>query len=64
MQFGKTKARFAMEANTGVVFDDVAGVNEAKEDLEEVVTFLKSLKNLHLLEQEYRRCLISWPPEL
>jgi cell division protease FtsH len=41
MQFGKTKARFAMEADTGVKFDDVAGVSEAKEDLQEVVTFLK-----------------------
>jgi len=41
MQFGKTKARFAMEAETGVVFDDVAGVNEAKHDLQDVVTFLK-----------------------
>jgi cell division protease FtsH len=41
MNFGKSRARFMMEAKTGVMFDDVAGVEEAKEDLQEVVTFLK-----------------------
>jgi cell division protease FtsH len=33
MQFGKSKARFMMEAETGVMFDDVAGVAEAKQEL-------------------------------
>jgi len=41
MNFGKSKARFQMEAKTGITFNEVAGIDEAKEELEEVVTFLK-----------------------
>ena len=41
MNFGKARARFQMEAKTGIKFEDVAGIDEAKEELQEVVTFLK-----------------------
>lgn len=41
MSFGKSRALFQMEAKTGIVFNDVAGVDEAKEEFQEVVTFLK-----------------------
>uniref|UniRef100_A0A2N9G1M7 AAA+ ATPase domain-containing protein n=1 Tax=Fagus sylvatica TaxID=28930 RepID=A0A2N9G1M7_FAGSY len=41
LSFGQSKAKFQMEPNTGVTFDDVAGVDEAKQDFMEVVEFLK-----------------------
>ncbi|PSC67652.1 ATP-dependent zinc metalloprotease FTSH chloroplastic [Micractinium conductrix] len=41
MAFGKSKARFQMEPNTGITFADVAGVDEAKQDFQEIVEFLK-----------------------
>lgn len=41
MTFGKSQARLQAEGNTGVTFGDAAGVDEAKEELKEVVEFLK-----------------------
>ncbi|CAH1439178.1 unnamed protein product [Lactuca virosa] len=39
---GRSKAKFQMEPNTGITFDDVAGIDEAKQDFEEIVEFLKT----------------------
>ncbi len=41
MGFGKSKARLLTEAHGRVTFEDVAGIDEAKEDLQEIVEFLR-----------------------
>ncbi len=42
MSFGKNNAQLVAEGDTGTTFDDVAGADEAKEELVEVVDFLKT----------------------
>jgi len=49
MQFGKSKARLVGEDKKKVTFADVAGADEVKEELEEVVEFLKQPKKFHEL---------------
>ncbi|MFN8583059.1 MAG: AAA family ATPase, partial [Gemmatimonadaceae bacterium] len=42
MSIGKSKAKVYMERSTGVTFADVAGIDEAREELVEIVDFLKN----------------------
>jgi cell division protease FtsH len=45
MSIGKSKAKVYMERQVDVTFEDVAGVEEAKEELKEIVDFLKNTKD-------------------
>jgi cell division protease FtsH len=42
LDIGKSKARTYVASNTGITFNDVAGIDEAKDELMEVVAFLKN----------------------
>ena len=63
MGFGKSKAKLLTERQGRITFDDVAGVDEAKEDLEEIVEFLQDPQKFQKLGGRIPRgALLVGPP--
>ncbi len=63
MGFGRSKAKLMNELKGKVTFKDVAGVEEAKEEVEEVVEFLKDPRKFSRLGGKIPRgCLLVGPP--
>ena len=63
MGFGRSPARLLSEKRGTVMFKDVAGVNEAKEDLSEIVDFLKDASKFWKLGGRIPRgVLLVGPP--
>ena len=63
MSFGKSRAKLLTENQHRVTFSDVAGVEEAKDDLQEIIAFLKDPKKFTRLGGRIPKgCLLVGPP--
>jgi len=63
LSFGKSRATLVSANKAKVTFDDVAGVDEAKEELQEVIEFLKDPKKFHRLGGKMPKgVLLMGPP--
>lgn len=62
MQFGKSRARLHIDEKKKVTFKDVAGIDEVKEELAEVVDFLKSPKKYNQLGAKIPKGVLLFGP--
>ncbi len=63
MSFGKSRARLLTESQSKITFNDVAGVEEAKDDLQEIIAFLKDPKKFTKLGGRIPKgCILVGPP--
>ena len=63
MGFGKSRARMLTEKTDRITFEDVAGIDEAKQELEEIVEFLKDPPKYQRLGGKIPKgCLLIGPP--
>ena len=60
MGFGKSKAKMLTEKHGRVTFDDVAGIDEAKEELEEIVEFLRNPQKFSRLGGKIPKGALCW----
>lgn len=62
MQFGKSKARVMVDDKNKVTFNDVAGADEVKEELEEIVEFLKSPRKFNEIGAKIPKGVLLYGP--
>jgi cell division protease FtsH len=63
MNLGKSPARFDQRPDTGISFDDIAGIDEAKAEFEEIVSFLKEPERYTLVGAKIPKgVLLVGPP--